>query len=421
MPRRARPPQDRRAARPLLALKPAGPQPCVDMGSLKEYRRKRDFEKTAEPVGTDTRSGRRRNLAFVIQKHAASHLHYDLRLELDGVMKSWAVPKGPSLDPAVRRLAMEVEDHPVAYNTFEGTIPKGEYGGGTVMLWDRGTYAPDEQRPKETADAAVRRGLRDGKLGFTLRGERLHGSFALIRTDRGAKPKWLLIKHRDDAAAPGSDITADVRTSVATGRTLDEIAADGDRVWRSNRQGSRRSTAAHTPRDDAIAPMRATPARALPRAGDWTYEPWRDGTRVLAYVTADAARLLDERGRDVTAQHRDIAAELASLAARAGRSFVIDGEIAADDDSGRTILFAADLLLDGDRVLVDEPWQTRRAALEALFRRRRVTRVRRQDVDRDGARLLREAARRGWPGVVARRADGRYVAGKRSPAVRRLT
>jgi len=160
-------------------------------------------------------------LRFVIQKHAASHLHYDFRLELDGVMKSWAVPKGPSLDPTQRRLAMEVEDHPIAYNTFEGTIPAGEYGGGTVMLWDRGTYEADSGNVDD-----LRRGYERGDMKITLRGERLEGSFALVRM-RGKddrKPQWLLIKHRDDYAEPGSDVVADNMSSAATGRTMDEIS-----------------------------------------------------------------------------------------------------------------------------------------------------------------------------------------------------
>src|SRR5687767_2040788 len=159
---------------------------------LAEYRRKRDFSKTAEPAGK-TEPARSSHLRFVIQKHAASHLHFDFRLELGGVMKSWAVPKGPSVDPSVRRLAMEVEDHPIEYNTFEGTIPKGQYGGGTVMLWDRGTYTADESDGDD--EATLRREYSAGKMSFTLHGERLRGSFALIRT-RGAgdKPQWLLMK-----------------------------------------------------------------------------------------------------------------------------------------------------------------------------------------------------------------------------------
>ena len=148
---------------------------------------------------------RPRKLQYVIQKHAASHLHFDLRLELDGVMKSWAVPKGPSLDPSVKRLAMQVEDHPIEYNTFEGTIPKGEYGGGTVMVWDRGTYTygGDEDRDPEEA---LRHGYARGDFKFELHGKRLKGSWVLVRTRRGdpKRPQWLLIKHRDESAEPGS-------------------------------------------------------------------------------------------------------------------------------------------------------------------------------------------------------------------------
>jgi len=215
-----------KSARP--ATKP-GPQPEAQ---LAEYRRKRDFTQTAEPEGGRSRAGRK--LAFVIQKHAASHLHYDLRLELDGVMKSWAVPKGPSLDPAVKRLAMQVEDHPIEYNTFEGTIPHGEYGGGTVMLWDRGTY--DYGGTVPDSEEGLRRGYEKGDFKFVLNGKRLQGSWALVRMrgDRPGKPQWLLIKHRDEYAMPASDVAADHQTSVSTGRTMDEIAGGDSRIWHSN-------------------------------------------------------------------------------------------------------------------------------------------------------------------------------------------
>jgi bifunctional non-homologous end joining protein LigD len=200
---------------------------------LEEYRRKRDFSRTAEPEGGTVRS--KHKLAFVIQKHAASHLHYDLRLELDGVMKSWAVPKGPSLDPALKRLAMAVEDHPIEYNTFEGTIPQGEYGGGTVMLWDRGTYSYGGTDPDPLE--GLRGGFRKGDFKFVLQGKRLRGSWVLVRTrrDQRGRGQWLLIKHRDEFAEPGSDVTAEYDTSVTTGRTMDEIAGGKSRVWHSNR------------------------------------------------------------------------------------------------------------------------------------------------------------------------------------------
>jgi len=216
---------------------------------LAEYKRKRDFIKTAEPEGSASRRRSARALKFVVQKHAASHLHFDFRLELDGVMKSWAVPKGPSYDPGVRRLAMEVEDHPIEYNTFEGTIPKGEYGGGTVMLWDRGTYEPEGGGGPD----ALREGYERGDLKIVLHGKRLRGGWVIVRMrrDEGGRAQWLLIKHRDELADPDYDVVADVTTSVASGRTMDEIAARNGRVWKSDRsspssRSARKSSARRT-------------------------------------------------------------------------------------------------------------------------------------------------------------------------------
>jgi bifunctional non-homologous end joining protein LigD len=208
------------------AKKSASPTP------LAEYNRKRDFSRTKEPEGRVPKQ-KGKALQFVIQKHAASHLHYDFRLELDGVMKSWAVPKGPSLDPSVRRLAMEVEDHPISYNTFEGTIPAGEYGGGTVMLWDRGTYDAEDGGGAES----LRRGYAKGDLKITMKGKRLRGSWVLVRMNRPGRPQWLLIKHRDETADPDRDITAEYTTSVVSRRTMESIATGkgGGNVWHSNR------------------------------------------------------------------------------------------------------------------------------------------------------------------------------------------
>jgi bifunctional non-homologous end joining protein LigD len=237
---------------------------------LKEYQRKRDFEKTREPSGVSTDSSREpasshtakvatkrpakrtakstakstakrassrapaaQPLRFVIQKHDASQLHYDLRLEIDGVMKSWAVPKGPSADPSVKRLAMQVEDHPIAYNSFEGTIPKGEYGGGTVMLWDNGTYEIENPPADDDDPNTIARHEYDrGEMKVVFHGKRIKGSYALVRTKgmRGnsAKPSWLLIKHRDAQARPEADtvLTEKYTTSVTTHRSMDEISEE---------------------------------------------------------------------------------------------------------------------------------------------------------------------------------------------------
>src|SRR5277367_3492228 len=214
---------------------------------LREYRAKRDFRVTAEPKPKAQKVPRKSTKGaplFVVQKHAASHLHYDFRLELDGVLKSWAVPKGPSLDPAEKRLAVHVEDHPLEYGGFEGVIPERQYGAGTALIWDLGTWTPLDPDP----EAAYAK----GNLKFLLDGEKLHGKWALVRM--GGKhagrngENWLLIKERDAAALPqsGDAIVVDKPRSVATGRALEEIAADRDRVWGPN--GEERSAAAAEPK-----------------------------------------------------------------------------------------------------------------------------------------------------------------------------
>lgn len=235
------------------------------MARLSLYNKKRDFSLTKEPAG---KVGRAKGNSFVIQRHAATRLHYDLRLELDGVYKSWAVTKVPSLDPSVKRLAVEVEDHPLDYGTFEGTIPGGQYGGGTVQLWDQGTWTPklDEQSPQED--------LRKGHLKVELDGERMHGGWALIRLrekDKFGRPSkresrnWLLIKEKDDAAQYGeADALLAADISVKTGRTLDEIAANKNgAVWNSNRgdAAEARAKAKTSSAVSAKKKTRKTPAR----------------------------------------------------------------------------------------------------------------------------------------------------------------
>jgi bifunctional non-homologous end joining protein LigD len=434
---------------------------------LAEYRRKRDFSRTREPSGERTASPTRPgSLRFVIQKHAASHLHFDLRLELDGVMKSWAVPKGPSLDPSVKRLAMQVEDHPIDYNTFEGTIPQGEYGGGTVMLWDRGTYTADAASSAEDDQDVVREGLRRGDLKITFHGERLHGSFALVRmkfardNSSSAKPQWLLIKHRDEFATD-EDVVAENMTSVDTGRTMDEIAGGKSRVWRSNREPKKQKAPADSPPKSrargrrssadvilsparaaslALEPMYASIGRDVPGSG-WTFEPKYDGIRVLAYSTDDEVKLMTRNGKDKAKQFPEIVAALKKLASQTKRSLVLDGEIVAltggdparfqelqsrmhvkestvierHSSSAPAALILFDILMDGDDVLLDEPWSVRRQRLEKRVSSRVTERLRlTESVEDEGKKMLDAARRQGWEGVIAKRVDSRYEPGTRS-------
>jgi bifunctional non-homologous end joining protein LigD len=189
--------------------------------TLKEYRKKRDFAVTSEPSGDRTTASRDRGGIYVIQKHRASRLHYDFRLEWRGTLLSWAVPKGPSLDPSVKRLAMHVEDHPVDYADFEGVIPAGEYGGGTVMVWDKGTWTPEVP----SVDAA----LEKGDLKFSIHGEKLKGSWVLVHTRGfgGSANSWLLIKHEDEFSSASRDITEEKPRSATSNRLLAQIASDG--------------------------------------------------------------------------------------------------------------------------------------------------------------------------------------------------
>ena len=417
--------------------------------SLAPYRAKRDFEKTGEPSGDESPALKAtpprkasKPLGFVIQKHAASHLHFDLRLELDGVMKSWAVPKGPSLDPAIKRLAMEVEDHPMDYNSFEGTIPKGQYGGGTVMLWDRGTYSADEVGPGESQPDAIRRGLQSGKLAFTFHGERLQGSFALVRTRRGEeRAEWLLMKHSGDTARPGSEIVAEIMTSVASGRTMEAIAGAKDKKWQSNRKADELTTLLDAFENGTVKAMEPGSVADRPGPGMWALEPYYHGERAFAFAANGTARLLiPERGRTGGRNASvdgldtaDVQRALESLARQHERVLVFDGIVVStplaagrvrDDGKARAALVIVDLLVDDGTLLVEEPWIERRMRLDALLgtngERAHVridTRVERALLagefvitDSEGARD--DARRRDWFSAVAKRIDARYEPGR---------
>jgi bifunctional non-homologous end joining protein LigD len=419
-----------------------------------EYRRKRDFTRTREPAGS---GGRRRagTLVFVIQKHHASSLHFDLRLELDGVMKSWAVPKGPSRDPSVKRLAMQVEDHPIAYNAFEGTIPKGEYGGGTVMIWDRGTYtSPDAD------EDAIREALERGTLKFTLEGERLSGTWTLVKLrgrERGRGREWLLIKHADEFVVTDDTLASEDVASVVSGRRMDEITAGSEPVSlpagpdmpaRPSRNGRRASSkTSGESKAPTILPMLATAAREVPTDKGWIFEPKYDGVRVLAFVDGAAVALVSRNGYDKAAQFPEVVNALRALARRHRRPFVLDGEIvsrhgksfgrfqtlqqrigqtnaslvAAHADTTPVALVVFDFLMDGAESLVHQAWRTRRERLAALLSADLEPGLALGSVLRgSGKHLLERARRSGWEGIMAKRADAPYAAGERSTVWRKL-
>jgi bifunctional non-homologous end joining protein LigD len=421
---------------------------------LSTYKQKRDFQKTQEPSGQATlkASNRRR---FVIQKHDATRLHYDLRLELDGVFKSWAVTKGPSLDPHDKRLAVEVEDHPLDYGDFEGTIPKGQYGGGTVTLWDRGYWEPEGNKSPEQALAKC-------DFKFTLEGERLHGSFVLVRMrndrDGGKRTNWLLIKHHDDFSVDvnGAAVLEDNATSVASGRTMEAIAArkgkkpkafmiasgevQADAVWDSNHglaadernaetKAKRRpapTKAAKSAMPDFIAPQLCETRERPPSANGWIHEIKFDGYRIQMRIENGGVTLKTRKGLDWTGKYRAIAASAATLP-----DAIIDGEICALDEHGAPdfaalqaalsegktdalVYFAFDLLFEGNEDLRQLPLTDRKERLQTLLDKAgedpRLRFV--EHFETGGDAVLKSACKLSLEGIVSKQADAPYQSGR---------
>jgi bifunctional non-homologous end joining protein LigD len=381
---------------------------------LAEYNRKRNFQITSEPSGDAPARPRADGArAFVIQKHAATRLHYDFRLELDGVLLSWSVPKGPSVDPAVKRLAMHVEDHPLAYGDFEGIIPKGQYGGGTVLLWDQGTWEPQEDPVK---------GYAAGNLKFILKGEKLSGGFALIRLGgrRGREQgerAWLLIKEKDKHARPGGpELTDTQQNSVTTGRTMEEIAADRSRVWHSKPshidisdiQGAKAAPLPAKPR-----PPRITTRAKPPDGDDWLHEMEIPGVRVLARNERSAIKLFSDKGTALPAKaakkDRPIGDAVRMLPAE---TLLVDGIVAPLNAGGDKLgYFLFDLAYLDGRDLSRVPLERRKALLEELVKRAGPGPIRFvEHIAGSGADFHREACRLGIPGMISRRADSRYDA-----------
>jgi bifunctional non-homologous end joining protein LigD len=407
--------------------------------ALTEYKRKRDFAKTPEPAGAAAGPKASPALSFVIQKHAARRLHYDFRLELDGVLKSWAVPKGPSTDPGEKRLAVHVEDHPLEYGGFEGVIPQGQYGAGASMIWDRGSWRPLDPDPRAAYEK--------GNLKFVLDGQKLHGKWALVRMGGKHagrnKENWLLIKERDEAAMPGSGnaVVAENPSSAATGRTIDEIAADRDRIWGPNGE-ERPAVARSGPPSADLAriagakkarmpadpqPLLAYAVTAAPDGPDWLHEIKYDGYRLLALIRQGKARLSTRNGLDWTGKFPALAARLAELPVEAA---LIDGELVHLEADGTTdfghlqdaiatgrtetlVFYAFDLLHRDGWDLTDAGLLDRKTALAALLPPQADGNLRYSDhqIGR-GPQFFHHACGYGLEGIVSKRRDSPYRSGR---------
>jgi bifunctional non-homologous end joining protein LigD len=384
--------------------------------SLQEYARKRDFKQTAEPSSSQPDKKTKGN-RFVIQKHDASRLHYDFRLEMEGALKSWAVPKGLPYLKSEKHLAVHVEDHPIAYIDFEGTIPAGQYGGGTVMVWDHGTFEPLSEAPAKE--------LAGGKLHFLLNGQKLKGEWYLVRL-RDEK-QWLIIKGGEDMKAI-SKKSDDL--SVLSGKTMKELSK-GDRVWQSKESSSRSGKKESSAADDLpafVEPMKAK-LTAAPPPGNWLYEIKFDGWRALALKGGSQSRLLSRNEKDLGAKFPEIMEAIASLEAR---DAIMDGEIVALDDEGHSsfqllqaydidqerppiFFYAFDLLqLDGQR-LVSLPIVERKKRLEKLLKGDAAGVIRYSaPLGNDAKPIIEQVRQHGLEGLIGKQIDSVYEAGQRT-------
>jgi bifunctional non-homologous end joining protein LigD len=396
---------------------------------LEQYQKKRDFGRTPEPAGGQASSapsvhgGR-----FVVQRHRATRLHYDFRLEIDGVLVSWAVPKGPSLDPAHKRMAMHVEDHPIEYLDFEGVIPSRQYGAGDVIVWDWGTWEPEETTDPAAAVAA-------GELKFRLDGQKLRGRFTIVRTrprDGDSGEPWLLIHKRDDAAVEGWDVE-EYPQSVKSGRTNDEVKANRDAIWLSAAPAAQAevdlSAAVEAPLPAFIEPMSATLATHPFDSPDWLFEVKWDGYRVEAVVRDGTVRMLTRRGNDAARYFPGLLSPPTWINAETA---IVDGEVVAVDEEGvprfellqqrisgvtevasaPVVYMAFDLLYLDGRSLLTVSLEDRKRLLRSVLRPQPRVQFA-SHIDGDGKTFFEVAKKRNLEGIMAKERHSRYEPGRR--------
>jgi bifunctional non-homologous end joining protein LigD len=405
---------------------------------LVTYKKKRSFKKTPEPVGGKP-SGT--GLRFVIQKHAASHLHYDFRLEMEGVLKSWAVPKGPSTDPSVKRLAMMVEDHPYDYRTFEGIIPKGQYGGGTVIVWDEGTYNPAEEKfdDKKSMEKNLLHQLRKGKLVITLHGTKLKGDYALVRSSYQGENSWLLMKIKDKYARAG-DVTKKDK-SVISGKTIKQVEKAPENVWQSSRSNGieKKSPKTNKPKKAAakqikgkkqkmpanLTPMLATLVDKPFDAEGWSYEVKWDGYRALAYLNKGKVQLRSRNNKSFNEKFYPVNKSLQEL----GINAVLDGEIVVvskeglsnfghlqnwrSEADGDLKYYVFDVIWLNGYSLMELPLTERREKLKEIIPGHPLIHIS-QNFEATGAEFFEVAKQMQLEGIMAKKEDSEYTPGIRT-------
>lgn len=405
--------------------------------TLQKYQEKRRFSETPEPRGK-TQGKRGKALTFVIQKHEASHLHYDFRLEFDSVLKSWAVPKGPSLDPSVKRLAMAVEDHPLDYEHFEGIIPEGNYGAGTVMVWDYGTYTVGASLNRAQTEQHMLEGLASGKLVFQLQGTKLQGEFTLVKTHQGEK-NWLLIKHRDETVDTENDVLKKDRSALSD-RTMAAIAND-DTVYKKSKSYRKPTSVVSKPvskhkksetKADTFPteshPMLATLVDEPFDRKTWVFEIKWDGYRAIAQRASNEARLYSRNQNPFETKFPQIFEALKTIKAD---QFVVDGEIVALDSEGKPSFhklqdydphkselrfYVFDLLYLNGHDTRGLPLIERKALLKSLLPKRSSHIQYCDHVENDGLAFFQEAIKQGLEGIIAKDGQSVYASGKRSPS-----
>jgi len=398
---------------------------------LKEYEAKRQFEKTPEPKPVQRPQGN--HLVFVVHKHAARALHYDLRLELEGVLKSWAVPKGPSLNPALKRLAIMVEDHPLDYQDFEGVIPEGNYGAGSVIIWDRGFYQHPAARDRKESEKLLLDELEKGNMKLVLAGEKLQGEFALVRTKMDGK-SWLLLKKKDSQATK-EDILRENR-SVVSHKTLEEIAAANpsvpsrqDKINQIRRREAMESEdlqdAPRKPMPHRIKPMLATLVREPFDHPDWIFEVKWDGYRAIAEIQDGDVSLYTRNRISLNKKFFPVTEALRKF----GFGAVLDGEIVVADDQGRPdfqmlqdyqksgsghlLYYVFDLLFFQGHDLTDLPLLRRKAILQKILPASRYLKFS-EHVEKEGVLFFQVVKEKGLEGIVAKHSQSTYRMGRRS-------